>query len=322
MQRYQCARCKRSFSSQTFRTTYWLKRPDLLRPVLGRIVACSAYRQIARESGVSPTTIQRHVERLGRHCLLYQERLRPSGPPSEPLVLDGFVSFASSQYLVHEIHTLLGAWSHFAYGFTDSERRRSGRMRPAQRRRRAELERRFGRPDPRSVEKAVAALVEQVVPHRARAILYSDDHPAYPRAFHRLVKRDLSHSVTSARAARTPDNPLFPVNLFHGLVRHSSANHKRETLAFAKRHQHSLWRLAIFQVWRNTMKSFSERRRDATPAQRLGLLDRKLEPTDLLARRLFPSQIRLPARQARYYRGEVPTRTRPGVRFHSLRYAF
>ncbi|MEZ4332868.1 MAG: hypothetical protein R3F35_13990 [Myxococcota bacterium] len=53
VQRYRCSRCRRSFSSQSFATTYWLKRPDLLEPVFHRLVACSAFRQIAREYQVS-----------------------------------------------------------------------------------------------------------------------------------------------------------------------------------------------------------------------------------------------------------------------------
>ena len=95
IQRYRCTRCGRNFSSQTFSLTYWLRRPDLLRPVFWRIVGCSALRQIAAEFGVSHTTVLRHVERLGRHCLLVHERWRPKGPPAEALVLDGLRSLSA-----------------------------------------------------------------------------------------------------------------------------------------------------------------------------------------------------------------------------------
>jgi hypothetical protein len=33
IQRYRCSRCRRSFSDQTFCTTYWLKRSNLLIPI-------------------------------------------------------------------------------------------------------------------------------------------------------------------------------------------------------------------------------------------------------------------------------------------------
>jgi transposase-like protein len=93
VQRYRCSQCLRSFSSQTFALTYWLRRPDLPRRIFRRLLSCSAYRQIARDLGVSPTTVLRQVERLGRHCLLFHERLRPKQALGEPLVVDGFESF-------------------------------------------------------------------------------------------------------------------------------------------------------------------------------------------------------------------------------------
>ena len=52
MQRYRCQHCHRNFSSQTFSPSYWLKRPELLRPLFFRLLGCSALRQIAREFGV------------------------------------------------------------------------------------------------------------------------------------------------------------------------------------------------------------------------------------------------------------------------------
>jgi transposase-like protein len=321
IQRYRCSGCHRSFSSQTFALTYWLRRPDLPRKLFLRLLACSAYRQIARDLGVSPTTVLRQVERLGRHCLLFHERLRPKGALSESLVVDGFETFEFSQYTPVHFHTAVGADSHYVYGFTDSELRRKGRMTAQQQQRRAQLELRFGRPDPRSIEREMAALVELVTPSGARIRIHSDDHPAYPRAFARLRDRDIAHATTRSMVPRTPHNPLFPVNLLDLLIRHSSANHKRETIAFSKRRQSAADRLFVLAVWRNYLKSFSERRRDATPAQRLGILGRKLTVDEVLAERLFPQRIGLPDRWAPYYWRLTPTRRIPNGRRHTLRYA-
>ncbi|MEO6461489.1 MAG: hypothetical protein ABIP29_00250, partial [Candidatus Eisenbacteria bacterium] len=41
VQRYRCVTCRRNFGDQTFRTTYWMRRTDLLAPVFMRLVACS-----------------------------------------------------------------------------------------------------------------------------------------------------------------------------------------------------------------------------------------------------------------------------------------
>lgn len=321
IQRYLCSHCRRSFSSQTFATTYWLRRPDLPRQLFLRLLSCSAYRQIARDLGVSPTTVLRQVERLGRHCLLFHEQLRPKTPPPEPLVVDGFESFEASQFVPVHFHTASGSDSHYFYAFTDSELRRKGRMTDAQRRRREERERAFGRPDPKSIEREMAELVGVLVPPGAAAVIRSDEHPAYPRAWRRLPDRRIVHERTVSTEARTPANPLFPANLLDLLIRHSSANHKRETIAFSKRRQSAAERLAVLLVWRNYLKSFSERKRDATPAQRLGLLDRRLTVEEVLARRLFPTRIELPERLARYYWRLTTTRGLVNARVHRLRLA-
>lgn len=321
VQRYRCCHCHRTFSDQTFRTTYWLRRPDLLVPVFQRLLACSGFRQIAREFAVSPSTIATHAARLGRHCLLFHQRHRPRGPLTEPLVLDGFVSFEYSQYHPTAFHLAVGAHSHFLYGFTDSELRRSGRMSRRQRRRRAQLEARRGRPDPRSTAREVATLLAIVAAAPQTLELRSDDHRAYPRALARLPHLAVRHRVTSARRPRTPRNPLFPVNLLDLLIRHSSANHKRETIAFSKRRQSAAERLALLMVWRNHIKWVSERRRRDTPAMRLGLCQRPRSVREVLRQRLFPARCGLPERWARYYWKEVPSREIPHPTRHRLRYA-
>ncbi|MDP6978983.1 MAG: hypothetical protein QF570_10340, partial [Myxococcota bacterium] len=125
VQRYRCCLCGRYFSSQTFSVTYWLRRADLLESTFHRLVSCSAFRQIARETGVSHSTIRRISDRLGRHCLLFHERMKPNACPREPLVLDGFRSFEHSQYWPMDLNLLVGE-SYYVYGFNDAELRRSG----------------------------------------------------------------------------------------------------------------------------------------------------------------------------------------------------
>jgi hypothetical protein len=286
------------------------------------VLSCSGYRQIAREFGVSPTTVLRQVARLGRHCWLVQELHRPRAPLAEPLVIDGFESFELSQYWPLHINTAVGTHSHFVYAFTDSELRRKGRMTPHQRRRRAELEEKYGRPDPKSIEREVAELLRLVVRRPGSVEVRSDEHPAYPRAFRRLAAIEVTHRVTHSTRPRTPQNPLFPANLLDLLIRHNGSNHKRETIAFSKRRQSAVERMAMLQVWRNFMKPVSERRRDATPAERLGITRRRWRIRDVLARRLFPSRVSLPARLMMYYRREIQTRQLSINCSHDLRYAF
>jgi hypothetical protein len=320
VQRYLCRSCHRNFSAQTFSTSYWLKHPRLLRPLFHRLVGCSALRQIAREFGISHASVQRQSERLGRHCLLVLEALGPEGPPTEPLVLDGFRTFEHSQYWPFDLNLLVGA-SHYVYGFNDAELRRSGTLRPGQRAKRTALEAAHGRPPPQATRRAVEELVGRVVPPGASVEIESDEHGAYPQAFSRLANRRIRHRATSSKASRTPRNPLFPANLADLLLRHASANHKRETIAFSKRRQGALYRAAIWAVWRNFIKSRSENRCDDPPAVMLGIVPRRLGVREILAERRFPWRQTLEPWLERCYFARIPTRRLARCRSHTLRYA-
>ena len=142
------------------------------------------------------------------------------------------------------------------------------------------------------------------------------------RAFRRLTGWTLRHECTPSVAARTPANPLFPVNLMDLLLRHNSANHKRETIAFSKRHQSVVERAALLILWRNFTKPFSENHGGGTPAMRAGLEPGPLSLAALLKERLFPARNPLPQPWSDYYRRQVPTSRIPNPRLHRLKRAF
>ena len=328
IRRFLCMTCNRSFSTQTFDTTYWLRRPDLQRRIWKRLVECVAHRQAGRGLGVVHSTVQRQAERLGRHALLFQAKHQPERLPDEALVFDGLQTFENSQYWPCDFNLVVGQRSHFLHAFTDAELRRSGRMTPAQERRREKLEDCFGRPDPRATEKEVEnvlriVLAPERLPKERPIVLWSDDHASYPRAVKRLALPRLEHLTVSSKAPRTPMNPLFAINVADMLVRHCTSAHKRETIAFAKRRQAAAERLAVFQVWRNFMKAASERDpKGPTPAMRAGAKKSWVDLEELFHRRLFPTLIELPARLMAYYRRDVPTRALPRLRTHRLKYAY
>jgi transposase-like protein len=321
IQRFRCCHCRATFSTQSFSPTYWLKRPELLGAIFHRLLACSGYRQIAREAGCNPTTVMGQAARLGRHALLYLHHHRPPGAVGEPLVIDGFESFEFSQYHPVHLNLVVGSRSHYLYAFTESELRRKGRMKPRQKRRRQWLEMHYGRPDPRAIETGMAEALRLAVPRPQSLEVRSDEHDDYPRAMRRLRGWSFVHRRTSSRAARTARNPLFAVNRMDLLLRHNGANHKRETIAFSKCRQSMVERAAVLFLWLNFGKQFSERHGGGTPAMRLGLRDRPVPVRDLLKQRLFPARVGLPTEWARYYWREVPTRRISNPRKHRLKLA-
>ncbi len=319
--RFTCLQCRRSFSTQTFNVTYWLRRPDVYPQLLTRTVGCMANRQLARDLGVSPPTVDRQLERLGRHCMLFHARLMADAPPVREPVIDSFVSSEMSQYLPFHHHLAIEKGTDFFAYYTDSEVRRSGTMTTAQKRKRAEQERIHGRPDPQAVRKDVRELLEVMIGGQPEVTIYSDDHRAYPQAMRGLAPR-IHHRVTSSKERRDNRNPLWEVNLVDLLIRHCGANHKRETIAFSKRRQASSERLAIFLVWRNYMKGRREKVRGSpTPAMARGMLERALTIDDLLEERIFPTHVPLPPRWTLYYARKVKTRGLAGQRERVRGYA-
>jgi hypothetical protein len=180
-------------------------------------------------------------------------------------------------------------------------------MTEQQKRRRAVLEARHGRADPRGIERGVEQALRLAARTPQPLVVRSDEHADYPRALRRLHGYAIRHECTSSLQARTAGNPLFPVNRVDLLMRHNSANHKRETIAFSKRHQGVVDRALWLVLWQNFAKPFSERRGGPTPAMRLGLDPRAVPLLELLRTRWFASRIPLPELLQRYHRGEVPT---------------
>jgi transposase-like protein len=322
IQRFTCKTCKRSFSTQTFATTYWQKRPDLDGKIFMKTIGGMANRQIARDLAVSPSSIDRHIARLGRHCMLYHHLMIQDCAPFKEIVVDGFESFEYSQFYPMHHHTAVEKDTDFFIYFSDSELRRKGRMTDAQKRRRQELECKLGRPNPKAIENDMKELLEVALERVAEAVIYSDDHPAYRRSIKRLAQQ-IDHRVTPGKQHRDRNNSLWEVNLLDLLIRHCNANHRRETLAWSKRRQASAERLLVLLVWRNYIKCRREKVRGSpTPAMERGMLDEPLKISELLGERIFRTRCDLPPRWASYYDRKVKTRALKRQSQHELKFAY
>jgi hypothetical protein len=290
--------------------------------ILNKTIGGMANRQIARDLKVNPGTIDRQIARLARHCLLFHQRMMKRSPPINEVVVDSFESFELSQYYPMHHHTAVEKHTDFFVYFTDSELRRKSRMTAAQKKRRRELETLLGRPDPKAIEKDMKELLEVVLDGTGKAIVYSDDHPAYSRSI-RQLGISVDHRITPGKEHRDKNNSLWEVNLLDLLIRHCCANHKRETIAWSKRRQASAERLAIMLVWRNYMKGRREKVRGSpTPAMERDMLDQPLELEGLLGQRIFRTRTEMPPRWARYYDRVVETRGLPINKRHELNYAY
>ena len=327
VRRFRCCTCERTFSTQTFRFTYWQKCPELDSRVRISGLSCSANRQIASIVGCNKQTVAHKLERLGRQSLRFQHReLRTRATRLKgSLLFDGLGSFEQSQFFPYWLNVAVHAESSFALAFTDSPLRRSGTMTRRQRHQREALEARLGRPPRSSIIDGTAELLESVRPYLDETIvLRSDEHPAYPIAIRRAGLGHLPHRVTSGRDPRTPWNPLFEVNLSDLILRHTGSHLKRETIAFSRRRQAALEKAAMWAVHRNFMQPRRARwkRTDPTPAMLVGVARKRLTFEEIYGERIFPDEAILPPALRRQEKREIRTAALEGRdRLHLKRYA-
>ena len=316
IQRFKCKRCGGGFSQQTFSVTYCMKRPDLLEWVSNWVPSGAAMRRVVRcrngmrsQRPCHPSTLPRVARRVGSQCLLALEELRRSLPPiSEPIVSDHFETFAGMQENALAVATPVGAWSWLVYGLESAWHRQATAA--AKRKQRVA-------PTPGSIERSVKRMLDRLIEQMAEGDvldLVSDDDPNHARAIERHPE---GHRIRHAaypnppgrlkgeprdEATKLRDTELFPVDLLHKLHRNWLADHHRETLAFGKRGEAVMERMAILATLRNLIQGVSERKNDeTTPAMRLELTKRPWVWDEVLAERRFPTRIRLSASAAEVF---------------------
>jgi transposase-like protein len=304
--RFRCRQCLRTCSRQTFSTSYYLKRRELLVCVAAGLVAGSAHRQIARSAHCSKTTITRMAERLGRHALLFHARCVDEVVLlDEPIVHDHFETFVGRQDHALGIGTAVGANSWFLYDVDPAPHRGSGRRPDRGKGAMVKAQ----RPYVESIRRTIRALLPKVsAPNRLHCVVDGRiDYQAAIRAgtikdrvrlrVYPNPKRGPKGSPRTAEA-KARDWAMFPADQLHQLVRHTCSDHKRETISFGRRIESILGRAHLVAVWKNFIKSRSERKPDrTTPAMRLGLTDARWRWEWVLSRRLFPARVR-PAQAA------------------------
>jgi hypothetical protein len=256
--------------------------------------------------------VTRQTERLGRHAILFHARCLAQLPAlAEPVVHDHFEVFIGRQDRALGIGTAVGANSRFIYDLDPAPHRGSGR-RPD---RKAEDKTavRVNRAYVRSIRRTIQGLIPRVLESNP-LVLRADGRTDYRVAVREetLQARVRLEAFENPKRGpkgtpRTPeairrDWAMFPVDQLHQLLRHSCADHKRETIAFGRRLESIMGRAHLLAVWKNFIKRRTERRPDrTTPAMKLGMTDRQWRFERILARRLFPDRESVPESALRAY---------------------
>jgi hypothetical protein len=241
------------------------------------------------------------AERLGRHAILFHARCLKELPPiAETIVHDHFEAFIGRQDRALGIGTAVGSKSRFVYDVDPAPHRGSGRRpdrKPA-----GDSPVQVNGSYVRSIQRTIRALIPHLSEGQPLVVNVDGrhDYRVAARAPDLRARVELRVYPNPKRGPKgTPRSPeaierdraMSPVDQLHQLLRHSCSDHKRETISFGRRLESSIGRAHLFAVWKNFIKSRSERRPDrTTPAMRLGLTDTRWRWERLLSRRLFPER--------------------------------
>ncbi len=277
--------------------------------------------QIARVIKCAPSTVDRKLARMGRHCLLYLLIMLEKGRPAKEIVYDGLESFEYSQYFPFYLNLAVEKSSDYILFFNESEMRRKGAMTDKQKAMRVQLEKELGRPDPKAIEKSTVKIFEQLISDQKHVTVFTDKHSQYTKPLLDFGQT-VTHETTDSKDHRGVHNNLFAVNRLDMMLRHGSKNHTRETIAFSKRRQAAIERMAIFSVYLNFSMDRRQRGlKNFTPGMARGVVGRKLMYKDIFDVRLFVFQHEIPEQWRQYYFREVETPVLPNNKGHTLKYA-
>ena len=265
--RFKCKTCRRTFSTQTFVTDYYAKRRLDYRKIEELLSSSMSVRSLARTLGCSCGSILNRADRLARQEIAAHAQLRPLATRREEVCIDGFVSFDRSQYFPNNITIAITASSRYALGFTHATLRRSGSMRPSQKKRRDELYKDIPF-EPRALERSFSELLDQLArerPPRPRSplVIITDEKREYERALrkHPLYRdqdeeHQVEHLTVNSKLPRSFWNPLFASNYLDREIRKDQAAHRRETTCFGRNVSNGLARMACYLGWHNYRKRF------------------------------------------------------------------
>ena len=260
-QRYRCKHCGAVVYANHYSPNHYQHKLFDLQLVASSWVSGSSIRGMAVLFNVSPSTIQRKLEILGRNSLAILSMVTHDACLEEDLVVDGLESFVVSQYFPTNINMVVGKRSQMVYGFNHVVMRRKGRMTERQKVRRAEIEK-SERIDPTEFPRRFTELMHDIVEYakrrQRRVTVWSDEHPVYERVLKGMdeTKRWLLHERVSSKVRRDMRNELFPANYMEREVRKDMAEHHRETVCFARNVNNSMHRFALYVVMHNFTKPY------------------------------------------------------------------
>jgi transposase-like protein len=293
VQRFLCHECHRTFSTQTFRVDYRLKKPQLNHSLFGPFISKVTHRQAARVVGCSRWTVAHRLKLLGKHCrdfhLWRLSRATERGGIAGRFQLDELETYEHSRRLAPvTVPVLIERSSYFVVDLHTAPLPCRGGLSEADRVKKAERERIAGVRKSGS-RKAVTKCFETLAAFHARGRpihVETDRKSTYPGILKRRFGRRVLHRRCSSTAKRNYENPLFPINHTLAMLRDGVSRLVRRTWAASKFRQRLELHASIWIAWRNYVRGITNRAKTTSPAMALGVETRQWTVAELCAWRV------------------------------------
>lgn len=292
--RFLCLTCGRSFSSQTFRVDYRLRRPLLHIELFGLLISKVSLRQAARILHARRRTIEHRQVLLGRHAREFQfDQVRRCG--GTPLrggvyLLDEMETFEGSRKLGPiSVPMLAERKSGFVVDVRTATLPMRGHLSPGQRARKAEIESREGKRRSTSsaaVRACLETLETQLAPG-AWVTLVTDAKPSYPSLIRSVVRRPSRHIRIPSAVRKSTHHPLFILHVMQAMLRDGLSRMVRRTWTHTKRREQLEVANWIWVAWRNWVRYRTNKDRTRSPAMLAGVTDQFWSVAELFRWRIF-----------------------------------
>jgi len=297
VQRFQCKRCKRTFSTQTFRVDRGLHKPHLDDKIFRDLVSKVTQRQITRNHECNRKTVARRNKVFGKHCRSFHERaLRASRSASAwpgRFLLDELETYEHNRRLKPvTVPLLVHKQSHFIVHVAVGTLPPRKPLSEANKRKLAAFEKDEGKRRSQSREKVseCCEVLKQICPGESIVTVATDEKHTYRSLLKKSFGARVVHETTHSKEPRSYLNPLFVVNHTFAMLRDGLSRLVRRTWAASKEREKLEWHLWLYSAWRNYVRPITNQRQRETAAMAAGVCPRMLKVSELLQWRIFDSR--------------------------------
>jgi transposase-like protein len=280
VQRFFCRVCERTFSTQSFRLDYRLKKPELHFELFDHFVSKCTHRQAARMVGCHRKTVAQRLILLSKHAREFQRdvlaQARKKGGIHGRFQLDELETFEHSRKLAPvTMPVLMELHSYFVLHAEAAPLPARGNLKPHEEKRKQAREAIEGKRKSGSRAAVVRCLkvLKSVAPKTGMVVLASDRKTSYAHAMRELFGTRAEHHRHPSTGVRNYQNPLFPINHTLAMMRDGISRLVRRSWGASKKRTWLARHTWIWIAYRNYIRTITNKARDTTAAMALGLLD-------------------------------------------------